>query len=164
MTETVPYKAVDEEQTPALRKAPVLDRFIAKLIDLLIMGAFFAFPTAIGPLAGTTYILISDGLKHGQSLGKRLIGLQAVSISTRQACDFKQSIIRNAVFGLLIGVYFILGWIPYVGKVLVFLAWAAVTAIEMILVYADENGARFGDRIAGTMVVDARDLKRPASS
>ncbi len=162
--DSVPYKAVDEEQAPALQKAPVLDRFIAKFIDFLIMGALFAFPTAVGPLAGTTYILISDGLKHGQSLGKKAIGLKAVSISTGLPCDFKQSIIRNAVFGLLVGVYFILGWIPYVGKVLVFLAWAAVTAIEMILVYADEGGARFGDRIVRTMVVYARDLKRPASS
>ncbi|MDO8426081.1 MAG: RDD family protein [Deltaproteobacteria bacterium] len=156
MPDSVHYKATDEEQAPALQKAPVLDRFIAKFIDLLIMGAFFAFPTAVGPLAGTAYILISDGLKGGQSLGKKAIGLKTISIPTGQPCDFKQSIIRNAVFGVLIAIYFLLGWIPYVGKAAVFLAWAAVTAIEMILVYADESGARFGDRIAGTAVIDAR--------
>ena len=134
----------------------LLERFLAKLIDFLIMGAFFAFPTFVGPVAGTTYILISDGLRGGQSLGKRIIGLRVVSSHDWETpCDFKLSIIRNAVFGILVLWYFLVRWIPYLGVVLVVALWAAVLAAEMILIYADEEGARFGDRIANTRIMPA---------
>src|SRR3972149_11998384 len=92
-------------------KADVLERFLAKFIDFLVMGAFFAFPTFIGPLAGITYILISDGLKGGQSLGKRVGGLKPVSAETREACDSRRSIIRNSPFGLPVVFLFIAGWV-----------------------------------------------------
>ncbi|MBI1912096.1 MAG: RDD family protein [Deltaproteobacteria bacterium] len=159
MAEELPYKGFDAEgEIEDLPKADVLERFLAKLIDFLIVGAFFAFPTFIGPLAGTTYILISDGLLNGQSLGKRVIGLRVVSMVTGMPCDFKQSIIRNAIFGVLIAIYFILGWIPYLGKLLVFAAWSVVVGVEMILVYTDELGSRFGDRIAGTHVMPRKGI------
>ncbi|MBI5642600.1 MAG: RDD family protein [Deltaproteobacteria bacterium] len=139
-------------------KSDILERLIAKFIDFLVMGAFFAFPTAVGPLAGTTYILISDGLRGG-SLGKRLIGLKAVSLADpAEETDFKQSIIRNSVFGVLVAIYFLLGWIPYLGKILIFVSWAAVVGIEVALIYTDELGQRFGDRIAGTIVIKAGKL------
>lgn len=148
-------------QAPVLPKADFLERFIAKFIDFLIVGAFFAFPSAVGPLAGTTYILISDGLKEGQSIGKRIIGLRAVSTRDAAApCDFKQSIIRNSLFAVLILWYYLVGWIPYIGKALTVLLWAAAVGIESALIYIDERGARFGDRIAGTQVVHGKVTKK----
>ncbi len=143
--------AWDEESI----KADILERFLAKLIDFLIVGALFAFPTIVGPLAGLTYILISDGLKGGQSVGKRIIGLKVLSGPDSVPCDFRKSIIRNGDFGAMLLWYIIVGWIPYVGKLLTALVWMAIVALELLLIYAE--GARFGDRIAGTTVVSAED-------
>lgn len=138
-------------------KAFFIDRFLAKFIDLLIMGAFFAIPAWVGPLAGTTYIFISDGLMGGQSAGKKIVGLKVVSIADENIpCDFKSSIMRNSVFGALIAWRYLIGWIPYLGALLTIIAWGAVIIIEMALIFTDEAGARFGDRIARTRVKDAK--------
>lgn len=148
---------LDSGEPLAFVKEYFLERFLAKFIDFLIVGAFFAFPTAVGPMAGITYILISDGLKGGASVGKRLIGLKVVSsYDEKKPCDFKSSIIRNSVFGALIIWYLIVGWIPYIGKLFVAIVWAVVIAVEALLIYADESGARFGDRLAKTRVVPER--------
>lgn len=145
------------DELPSFPKTALLDRLLAKFIDFLFVGAFFAFPTFIGPLAAITYILISDGLKGGQSIGKRIIGLRVISTGGAPLpCDFKQSIMRNGVFGALILLYILIGWIPYAGKLIAFLAWAVVIGVEIILIYSDESGARFGDRFANTLVVSAR--------
>lgn len=138
-------------------KADILERFLAKLIDFLIVGALFAFPTIVGPLAGLTYILISDGLKGGQSIGKRIIGLRVRADSDHSPCDFRKSIIRNGDLGGMLLWYMIIGWIPYVGKLLAALVWIAVTAVELLLIYTDDAGSRFGDRIAGTTVVSTEE-------
>ncbi|MBI5902852.1 MAG: RDD family protein [Deltaproteobacteria bacterium] len=140
-----------------LPRADILERFLAKLIDFLIVGAFFAFPSVVGPLAGVTYILISDGLKSGGSLGKRIIGLRVVMLVDGGApCGFKTSIIRNSVFGAALASFILIGWIPYLGKLLAFILLAAAVIGETVLIYTDESGSRFGDRIAGTAVVDAK--------
>lgn len=150
-TEAVPYP-----------KADLLERFIAKAIDMLITGALFAFPGAVGVLAGALYILISDGLGSGQSIGKRLVGLKAVSIARNAGpCGFKESIIRNSPFGALILLYIIIGWIPYLGPLIVAIAAAAVAVFECALIYTDERGLRFGDRIAGTQVVEGEITRIP---
>ncbi len=137
----------------AFSKAEYLERFIAKFIDFLVMGALFMFPGAVGPLAGLTYILISDGLKGGQSVGKRIIGLKVVSLETTTACDFRKSILRNSPFAALIVFFFLVGWIPYLGKLLEAAALLAVFGIEIALIFTDDLGARFGDRVARTIVV-----------
>ncbi|MBI5886326.1 MAG: hypothetical protein HZB85_07070 [Deltaproteobacteria bacterium] len=120
-----------------LVRAELLERFIAKLIDALIVGAFFAFPSFVGVLAGALYILISG--------------------------DIRRSIARNAEFGVLILIYVILGWVPYIGKLLVGLAAIALTVVEVGGIITDEaGGARLGDRVAGTMVVaDAGQTEGP---
>ena len=143
-------------------KADLLERFIAKAIDLLITGALFAFPGPVGALAGALYILVSDGFNSGQSVGKRLIGLKAVSVSPAEGpCNLKQSIIRNSPFGALILLYIIIGWIPYLGPLIVAIAAAAIAVFECALIYTDERGLRFGDRIAGTQVVEGAFTKLP---
>ena len=143
-------------------KADLLERFIAKAIDMLITGALFAFPGPVGLLAGALYILISDGLGSGQSIGKRLVGLKAVSITPNAGpCGFKESIIRNSPFGGLILLYIIIGWIPYLGPLIVAIAAVVVAVLECALIYTDERGLRFGDRIAGTQVVEGEITKIP---
>jgi uncharacterized RDD family membrane protein YckC len=142
MNESATYNERPEAQ--ALSKAPYLERFLAKFIDFLVTGALFAIPGFVGPLAGTTYLLISDGLKGGQSLGKRIIGLKAVTLDTGAPCDFRKSIARNSPFAVLIVFCFIVGWIPYLGKVLAAAAFLTVFGIEIALIYTDGLGARFG--------------------
>ncbi len=159
MAEDSPYSksGEDYDELPSFPKTEILDRLLAKFIDFLLVGALFTFPSFIGPLAAITYIVISDGFKGGQSIGKRIIGLRVISTRGAAApCDFKQSIIRNGMFGGLIVLYFILGPIPYAGKLIVFLAWAAAIGAEIMLIYSDESGARFGDRLADTLVVSGR--------
>jgi hypothetical protein len=141
------------EEGAAPVKAGLLERLLAKFIDLLVCGAVYAFPTVVGPLAAATYILVSDGLKGGRSLGKRVTGLKTVSAASGAPCDMKGSVLRNMEFSALIIWHLVVGWIPYVGKPLTVLAWGAVVALEIALIYNDERGARFGDRIAGTAVV-----------
>ncbi len=158
MAEHPPEKGAFGDYGPLMPpRADILERFLAKLIDFLIAGAFFAFPSVVGPLAGVTYILISDGLRGGSSLGKRVIGLRVVMLADGGApCDFKTSIIRNSVFGIALASFILIGWIPYLGKPLAFILLAAAVVAEMALIYTDESGSRFGDRIAGTMVVDTK--------
>jgi len=139
----------------AFTKAEYLERFIAKFIDFLVMGALFMFPGVVGPLAGLTYILISDGLKGGQSVGKRIIGLRAVSIETSGPCDLRKSILRNSPFAALIVFFYLVGWIPYLGTVLGAAALLAVFGVEIALIFTDDLGARLGDRVARTLVVPA---------
>ena len=59
-------------------KAQVLNRGIAKLIDLFIVAAAGQVFMPVGFLGGLAYILIADGFAGGRSIGKRLIGLQTV--------------------------------------------------------------------------------------
>ncbi len=156
MSENPEKRAEEAEEAEKIpyAKAEVLERFLAKFIDFLIAGTLFFFPLPVGPLAAITYILIADGLKGGHSIGKRIIGLKIVSLAREGApCDFRESIMRNLPFGILILAYLIIGWIPYVGPFSVILITLAVFAYEAMLVYNEEKGIRFGDRIADTMVI-----------
>ena len=105
-----------------------------------------------GPISAALYILISDGLSGGHSIGKRLVGLRVVEAEDeRTLCDLKNSIIRNSIFAALIAFYLAMRLLPYFGMVLASLAWIALIAVEMLLIYND--GQRLGDRMAGTKVL-----------
>lgn len=151
MNEGVTYSS--RADADVFSKAEYLERFLAKFIDFLVMGALFMIPGFVGPLAGLTYLLISDGLGRGQSLGKRITGLRVVGLTTGAPCDFRKSLTRNSPFAVLIIFFYLVGWIPYLGKLLEAAATLAVFGIEISLIYTDDLGARFGDRIARTLVV-----------
>ncbi|MGH7167509.1 MAG: RDD family protein [Nitrospiraceae bacterium] len=104
----------------------------------------------VGWLAGLAYVLIGDGLTGGQSLGKRLIGLQTVIPRSREVSGFRESIVRNLPLALA----YLLFPIPYIG-------WALATALvllEALLIIGNEQGLRLGDEIAHTQVLDAGQL------
>ena len=153
--DNVDVREPEKDTMPPAPQEYLLERYLAKLIDFIIAGALFtSFKSPVGPVAGLTYILIADGLKGGQSLGKRLTGLRTISIAREGlTCDFRESIIRNLIFALLFVAYLLIGWIPYLGKVLVAVVGIAVIVCEAALIYNDEKGMRFGDRLAETMVV-----------
>ena len=134
-------------------KAQVLNRFIAKLVDLLIVAAADKLVPPVGFLAGLAYISVADGFAGGRSVGKRLIGLQTILPRAREAAGFKESIVRNLPFGLA----YLMFEIPYVG----WLVAVAMVALEGLLIIGNDHGRRLGDEIARTQVLDAGQLDLP---
>ena len=134
-------------------KAQVLNRFIAKLIDLFIVAAAAELVDPVGFLAGLAYLLVADGFAGGRSIGKRLIGLQTIVPDAREAAGFRESIIRNIPFAAAQLAFAV----PYVG----WIASAAVVAFEAVLIVGNEQGRRLGDELAGTQVLDAGRLALP---
>ncbi len=134
-------------------KAYVLNRFIAKLIDVFIVVAADEVAPPVGFLSGLAYILIADGFAGGRSIGKRLVGLQTMRLDVRETAGFRESIIRNLPFG----VAQLLFAVPYVG----WIGSAAVLAFESVLIVGNEQGRRLGDEVARTQVLDAGQLAVP---
>jgi uncharacterized RDD family membrane protein YckC len=134
-------------------KAQMLNRGIARLIDLFIAAAAGQMLVPVGFLGGLAYILIADGFSGGRSIGKRLIGLQTVLPGQREAAGFRESIIRNLPFA----VAHVAFAVPYVG----WLISIAIIAFEAVLIVGNEQGRRFGDEVAGTQVLDVGRLVSP---
>ena len=134
-------------------KAQVLNRGIAKLIDVFIVASADQMIVPVGFLAGLAYILIADGFAGGRSIGKRLIGLQTVLPDRREAAGFRESIIRNLPFAVAQLAFAV----PYVG----WIVSVAIMALEGVLIIGNEQGRRLGDEIAGTQVLDAGRLALP---
>jgi uncharacterized RDD family membrane protein YckC len=134
-------------------KAQVLNRCIAKLIDCFIVVAASELLSAAGFLAGVAYVLVADGFAGGQSIGKRLIGLQTILPDMREAAGFRESIIRNLPFAAAQMTYAV----PYIG----WIASVAILAFETVLVIGNEQGRRLGDEVACTQVIEAGRLALP---
>lgn len=128
-------------------KAHVLNRFIAKFVDVIIVAAVSRLVSPVGWVAGLVYVLIADGFSGGRSIGKRLIGLQTVIPRTREVSHFRESIIRN----LPLAIAYLLFPIPVLG-------WGiaiAIVAVEALLILGNDQGLRLGDELAKTQVLDA---------
>ena len=134
-------------------KAQVLNRGIAKLIDLFVVVAASQVIPPVGFFGGLAYILVADGFSGGRSIGKRLIGLQTVLTDRRTAAGFRESIIRNLPFAVAQVAFAV----PYVG----WLVSVAIIAFEAVLLLGNEQGRRLGDEVAGTQVLDAGRLALP---
>ena len=134
-------------------KAHVLNRFIAKLIDVFIVVGAEKIAPPVGFLSGLAYILIADGFAGGRSIGKRLVGLQTMRLDLRETAGFKESIIRNVPLGAALMAYAV----PYVGWILSL----AILAFEGLLIVGNEQGRRLGDEVARTQVLDAGQLAVP---
>jgi uncharacterized RDD family membrane protein YckC len=131
-------------------KSQVLNRFIGKFIDLIIVMAASNVIPSVGWLAGLVYVLIADGFSEGRSVGKRLVGLQTVIPRTREASGFRESIIRNMPFAAA----YLLCYVPYVGWALAM----AIAAFEGLLIIGNDQGLRLGDKLAHTQVLDSGQL------
>lgn len=127
-------------------KASLLLRVLAKAIDFIIIAAAAKIIPQVGYLAGLVYILISDGLFDGRSLGKKILRLKVVSLSTGDSANFRDSILRNITLAAALLLY----KIPLVGWLFV----VAILALELILMLGNKDGLRLGDDIANTKVVE----------
>ena len=145
--EALTSKLLDRTVYP---KAHVLNRFIAKLIDLFIVVAAGEIAPPVGFVSGLVYILIADGFAGGKSIGKRLVGLQTMRVDSRDAAGFRESIIRNLPLGCA-QIAFAIPWIGW-------LVSLAILAFEGLLIIGNEQGRRLGDEVARTHVLDAGQL------
>ncbi len=130
------------------KRAGLLLRGISKTIDFIIVAAAAEIIPRAGFFAGLAYLLISDGLFEGRSIGKQLIGLRTVSATLDRTCSVRESILRN--FVLCIGV--VLWKIPLVGWIFIVL----ILAFEFIILLGSKEGMRFGDEIAKTTVIEEK--------
>jgi len=80
-------------------------------------------------VAAFGYILFADGLKRGQSLGKRVMGLAVIDEQTGVDCSFLKSFVRN--FLMCLGFW------------------------DWIFIFGAKH-QRLGDKAAGTIVVYRR--------
>lgn len=142
-------------------------RILAALIDAVLAFAV-GFVPVVGGLAAAAYWVVRDGLDvefmDHRSLGKKVMNLRPVTAAGAPV-DLQTSVKRNWMLGLG-GVAQILLFIPFVGWLLVLpvaLAALVVGVMELILVLT--SGRRWGDRLAGTRVVEARPAAaRPAAA
>src|SRR3989337_2295771 len=111
----------NEEDSPEYSKASVLNRLVAKIIDLIVAAAFSKLLSPVGFFAGLTYLLIADGFFDGRSLGKKLIRLRTIRIDGG-LCTYKDSILRN----ISIAVGYALFFIPYVGWILTIVIYSLI--------------------------------------
>ena len=111
------------------------------------------------------YILLRDFVVKGNSVGKHLMKIKVVT-SAGAPVDVIQSVKRNVVFALPSVIWLvssIVTMIPFLGciagailwvlQVIVGLAVLAFVIWEIITITKEPNGIRWGDQIAGTMVV-----------
>lgn len=131
-------------------KADILNRVIAKFVDAILAIAAGRLLSPAGWLAGLAYVLIGDGFSGGRSIGKRVTGLQTVSVRTQDVAGFKESIIRN----LPLASAYLLFSVPYIGWVMA----GAITALEGLLMLGNEQGLRLGDELAHTQVLQSGQL------
>lgn len=105
---------------------------IVQTNTIFILYYFISILLCIPPL---TYPFIKDGMKNGQSFGKRLMGIRVISLDDGMPCTYARSAIRQLITSLLCNVAFI-------GLI-----------IEPLIVLIDDDGRRIADRIANTFVV-----------
>lgn len=132
--------------------AGLLLRAVAKILDFIIIYAALEIVPKAGFFAGLAYLLIGDGLFEGKSLGKKLIGLRVVSADRITPCTFRDSILRNSIFGFGFIFYNWIGWTLVI----------IIAFLEFIFLLGSNNSTRIGDEVAKTIVLESSQAKQEA--
>lgn len=127
-------------------KASLLLRSVSKGMDIIVFLAAAEALVRAGWLAGIAYILVSDGLFDGRSIGKKLTGLRVVRAADGAQGTVRESILRNAPIAAAL----LLWKIPFIG----WLALALVLALEFVVILGSPDGMRIGDEMAKTTVLE----------
>jgi uncharacterized RDD family membrane protein YckC len=128
------------------RRAGLLLRTAAKIIDFILIAAVVEIIPRAGYFAGLVYLLLGDGFFDGRSVGKKLIRLRVVSTVTHGPCSFRDSILRNST----LAAGYILWIVPWIGWIFILLT----AALEFILILGSRDGKRLGDEFAKTVVLE----------
>lgn len=126
-----------------------LSRFVAKGIDLFIVLVLAVFFYPLGLILSIVYVALSDSLQNGQSVGKKFMGFQVISLEDGKPCTIKQSVIRN--IPLLVPL--ILAVFPLVGLILAAIAGSFLLILEIFFLFKLDSGHRLGDVMADTSVM-----------
>jgi len=146
----VPEDGIPESPYP---RCSFLLRGMARLADIGIAYALGLAAGRAGFVVALLYLLLADGIFHGQSVGKRIFGVKAVFLPMRTDARFRDSTLPNAPLALVVllrmmpeplGLRAGAAGLPVIGAVE---AWKAVR---------DPLGRRFGDVWAQTQVVDGK--------
>ncbi|MFM8312707.1 MAG: RDD family protein [Deltaproteobacteria bacterium] len=131
----------------------VVQRVVAKTIDFIIVAIIFLLGKALwlplGWLGALVYAAIQDSLGQGQSVGKKIIGLQVLEDYSGLPCSPSHSILRNIPWVISL---FCLP-IPVVG-VLMQLVLVPLICLELYLLVTLDSGVRLGDVMGNTVVVE----------
>ena len=87
-------------------------RLMAQIIDgviyfvIVVLSVLSSVPfgfggIVVGVLVAGLYLLFQDGLKGGQSYGKRFVNTAVIDTRTGEWCGFGQSFLRNFLLSLL---------------------------------------------------------------
>lgn len=133
-------------------KASLLLRGGARLVDVVIAWLLFKSTGPAGIVIALMYVLFADGMLQGQSLGKKMFGVKVLYLPTRQGARHRDSVLRNAPFGLVI----ILSMMPDLGLKAFLGGIVVIGGIEALKVVRDEHGLRLGDLWAQTQVIDGK--------
>ena len=71
---------------------------MAKAIDLFIALIITIFIYPIGVVLAIAYLVTSDYIQDGQSVGKKVMGFRVISLEDGKPCSLRQSIVRNLPF------------------------------------------------------------------
>lgn len=145
-------RIVREEEGSPYPKASLWLRGGARVLDLAVAWGLFRVAGPAGVVLALLYLLFADGLMHGQSIGKRVLGVKVVFLPTRMAARYRDSVLRNAPLGLVI----VLGMMPDVGGVVFVVAGAIIGTVEAFWALRDPLGLRLGDSWAQTQVIDGK--------
>lgn len=144
------------------RRANPVRRVGAKFIDLAVVMVLAAAYYPIGPLLGFLYSILADALPlkgfSGQSLGKKLLKLRAISLRPngilgkdgKPALRYRDSLFRNAPVG--VATFFAL--IPIWGWAILALIGFPLMIVEIYLLVRAPRGQRLGDVMADTEVIE----------
>ncbi len=139
-------------------KADLTLRGLARLADLALAFVLAQTAPQVGPVLAAFYLLVADGLMHGQSVGKRIFGVRTVVVPRRAPAGYHESLLRNAPFAL-VAVFWA---VPLLWPMLI-VAGLPIVGFEAYMIFTDRLGIRIGDIFADTQVVDAKVLSKDAA-
>jgi hypothetical protein len=159
-TEEKPETVETKANADALTKADPVKRIIAFIIDA-VASMIVGFIPLVGGIIGALYMLLRDALPieslEYKSIGKKLLKLSVIKTEAPTSkVDYAISAKRNWMFALGPIMLFFL-FIPIIGWIIDILLGIAVfilVIIEIIKIFTDEKGLRWGDKMAGTMVIE----------
>lgn len=144
---------VPKEEPSPYPKCSLVLRGLARAVDVALSWGCYLFAGRAGAVLALLVILLADGMFQGQSPGKRIFGVKAIYLPTRAGARFRESVLRNAPFGLIV----ILGMMPRpLGPVAFWSGAIFIGAVEAWKVVRDPLGIRLGDVWAVTQVIDGK--------
>jgi uncharacterized RDD family membrane protein YckC len=140
------------EEGSGYPKASLLLRACARAADVAIAWAMWFATGPAGVVAALLYLLFADGMLEGQSPGKRIFGIKVIYLPTRSGARHRDSVLRNAPFGLIV----ILSMMPELGPKAFLSGLVVIGTIEALQCIRDKEGVRLGDIWAQTQVTDGK--------